>query len=255
VTVRVSPAAKSIRFELNSYALVVAGVTVRPPPDSPALNSGLRLHGESRSQHPPRAWSKKRSALGAARRRQQPRVKLANDEARNVSEILDNREHARSLRRRLNDHTVDLELLAQEAAVVFQNAGMAAHVRWLDFERQGYTWSAEARTLHEALGLLASDRLVVHIKAYRVQRAHVVDGNLAPRGSTIAHFFVEPIAEVARTRLGVRTLARGQTVDLDFPPGRYRGATLRASFAADVFDRILLGLRAALHLQLATVAQ
>lgn len=167
-----------------------------------------------------------------------------------MGEIYDNRERARSLRRRLNDHGVDLATLAEETAAVFDAAGMRAHVRWLELEQRGYTSSTEARSLHEALGIAAGDRLVVQVKGYRVQV-----GQLA-KGASFHHFFVESIAELVAAQARVRSSGRSGEVRLDFAGSSARPHVPTAgTFRVDVFDRILLGLRSVLHLQLAPVAQ
>ena len=168
-----------------------------------------------------------------------------------MSEILDNPERARSLRRRLNDHSVDVALLAAEAATVFEAAHMPVHVRWLGFELGGYS-SAEAGSLHQVLGLPSGDRLVVHVKSYRIHEGRT------GQGASFRHFFVEPVeklvgAQRVVTAFGNRALHDGR-VRVDFPSGSYGGGAIGATFAPDVFDRILLGLRAVLHLQLASVA-
>jgi|ERR1035438_8805476 hypothetical protein len=164
-----------------------------------------------------------------------------------MTEIFDHREQARSLRRQLNDHHVDIALLAQEAATVFRAVGMAPQVRWLELERNGYS-SAEARSLHEVLAIRSDERLVVHVKSYRIQPG------LTLEGVAFHHFFVEPIAELVRAQMTVRGFGQriGNRLRLDFVRG---GPAPEGTFDPDVFSRILLGLRAVLHLQLASVAQ
>jgi len=105
--------------------------------------------------------------------------------------ILDNREHARSLRRRIADHNVALEPLALEAAHVFQLAGHSSHARWLQCEVGGYP--STFAEVPQALGLDPSVKLVSFIKSYRVQPVKAwYLGKDTPIWSH--HFFVDPLA-------------------------------------------------------------
>jgi hypothetical protein len=173
-----------------------------------------------------------------------------------VSGILDNRERARSLRRRLNDHSIDIEMLAAEAATVFGSAGLRAQERWLGLELGGYTASAEPSSVHDVLGLKSGERLVVQVKTYRVQ-----GGTLAERemtGVSFHHFFVEPVRALVEAQQRARTIAGSgaATIRLDFPPNPSKPyLPTSGEFRLDTFDRILLGLRAVLHLQLGSLAQ
>ena len=172
-----------------------------------------------------------------------------------MSELLDNREQARSLRRRLNDHSIDIELLAAEAATVFSSAGLRVQEQWLGLELHGYRASAEPSSVDGVLGLKSGDRLVVQVKMYRVQ-----GGTLAGpmTGVTFHHFFVEPVRALVEAQQRARMIAgRGAaTMRLDFPPNRSKPyLPTSGEFRLDTFDRILLGLRAVLHLQLGSLAQ
>jgi hypothetical protein len=50
---------------------------------------------------------------------------------------MEQRELAQSLRRRLNDHAVDVERLDREALDALESAGRAELVRWLTLELRG----------------------------------------------------------------------------------------------------------------------
>jgi hypothetical protein len=160
----------------------------------------------------------------------------------------DPREYARDLRRQLNDHNVDLVELTEGAATVFKSLNLAAQTRWLEFEQHGYTSATETRSLHDVLGLPAGDRLVVQVKAYRVQVGELAEGPL--QGDAIK------FSELAAAQVRVRESGGIRPVRLEFPENPDRPWLPTAGiFGADVFDRILLGLRAVLHLQLASVAR
>ena len=158
-------------------------------------------------------------------------------------------ERAQSLRRRLNEPAGQIELFAAEAAGVFNDAHLRSHVLWLGYELDGYGF-AGLRTLHEALGLPPEDRLVKHVSAYRSQRGQIVEGG-QPTGRPFQHFFVEPLAEVVQAANRVQQGASSE-LRLDFG-GHVPNYPTAGLFPSDVFDRLLLGFRAALHLQLGSV--
>jgi hypothetical protein len=164
---------------------------------------------------------------------------------------MEQRELAQSLRRRLNDQAVDVERLAREALGAFESAGRVEHVRWLTLELQGYGVVAGHAPLGAILGVGERDRLVVHISAYRLHAGQVVEGGELT-GRSFQHFFVESLHDLTAAALRVRN-AGPALLRLDFGPGipNYP-ATL--AFPADVFDRILLGFRAVLHLELGSLA-
>jgi hypothetical protein len=173
-----------------------------------------------------------------------------------MSEILDNRERARSLRRRLNDPSIDIESLASEAATVFSTAGRHVQERWLGLELRGYIASAEPSSVHDVLGLKSGERLVVQVKTYRVQGGNLAEGQMA--GVSFHHFFVEPVRALVEAQRRARTIAvnGATTIRLDFPPNPSKPyLPTSGEFRLDTFDRILLGLRAVLHLQLGSLAQ
>lgn len=169
-----------------------------------------------------------------------------------MSELPVDRDRARSLRRRLNDHAVDIALLAAEAAVVFADAGSATHVRWLELELQGYGSLGSVSSLHEALGVPPDDRLVVHVFAYRSQPGQIVEGTEGT-GRPFRHFFVEALGDiVAAAERAKRGELGGLRLDFGRPDlPNYPGAGV---FPSGVFERVLLGFRAALHLQLGSIA-
>jgi len=161
------------------------------------------------------------------------------------------RELAQNLRRRLNDHTVDIELMAREALDVFAAAGSPARVRWLTLELDGYGTAVHRARLPEVLGVPDGDRLAVHVPAYRAQNGRIVEaGELT--GRSFQHFFVESLHELSAAAQQVRQGASGE-LRLDFGPDiPNHPATL--VFPADTFDRIMLGFRAVLHLELGSLA-
>lgn len=157
-------------------------------------------------------------------------------------------EQARRIRQHLLDgHDADVSTLVTEAAYVFKHCGMAPQVRWLDLERDGYG-KAEARGLAHYLGLGSEHRLVVYIGCYRTQR-----GFGASR--RIPHFFVEPVDRLVEARSLSRAMARTVSTPLDAPPFALRvtrdGERIR--FEPSTFELIVLGLRAALYLQLGLI--
>jgi hypothetical protein len=173
-----------------------------------------------------------------------------------MAEILDDRERARSLRRRLNDHSLDIETLVAEAATVFSFAGLHAQERWLGLELNGYTVSAETSSVHDVLGLKSGERLVVQVKTYRVQSGVLADGQMVAQ--PFHHFFVEPLRVLVEAQRRAQIIGRNgtPTIRLDFPPNPSKPhLPTSGEFRPDTFDRIILGLRAVLPLQLGTLAQ
>lgn len=164
---------------------------------------------------------------------------------------MEQRELAQSLRRRLNDQAIDVEPLAAGTLDVFEVAGRAAHVRWLTLELQGYGAVGGRASLDTILGVGEGDQLVIHVSAFRLQAGQVVEpGELT--GRSFQHFFVESLRELSAGAQRARNAGPGP-LRLDFGPGIVNHpATL--VFPADVFDRILLGFRAALHLELGSLA-
>jgi hypothetical protein len=164
---------------------------------------------------------------------------------------MEQRELARRLRCRLNDQAVDIERLAAEALDTFEAAGRAEHVRWLTLELQGYGAVTGRAPLDAILGVSEGNRLAIHVSAYRLQGGQIVEaGELT--GRSFQHFFVESLRELSAAAPRVRNAGPGP-LRLDFGPGiPNHPATL--AFPVDVFDRILLGFRAALHLELGSLA-
>ena len=66
---------------------------------------------------------------------------------------MDTRERAQKLRRRLNEHALDVEPLAAEAADLFAEAGRDVHRRWLALELQGYGSAVDRAPLAAAYAL------------------------------------------------------------------------------------------------------
>lgn len=165
---------------------------------------------------------------------------------------MENRNRAQDLRRRLNDHGIDLESLARAAATLFEVAGRPVAARWLTLELQGYGSAVDHAPLHEVLGVEEGDRLAVHVSAYRAQQGRIVTP--APRaGQPFRHFFVESIRELSEAAQRLRASSSIE-VQLDFDAS-LAGYPTAGAFPANVFDRVLLGFRAALHLQLGSIAE
>jgi hypothetical protein len=165
---------------------------------------------------------------------------------------MDTRERALNLRRRLNEHALDIEPLAQEAADIFAAAGRGVHRDWLGLELQGYGSAVDRAPLGEVLrahelGPHEGARLVAHVSAYRAQQGTTVEPSPRP----FHHFFVESIHDLSDAARRFRATG-AQTVQLGFSPDvpNYPAAGI---FPGDVFDRVLLGFRATLHLQLGSI--
>lgn len=168
----------------------------------------------------------------------------------NTSEVAHTIEQAGRLRQRLLDgHDADIAALVDEAAIVFGRACMAPHMRWLALEREGYR-AADARALGERFGVGPEDPLVVYVESYRVQRGAGADG-------VVPHFFVEPVGRLVEARRVARAVALGAASSTmrvaEAPTVRVTRDRRTARFDPSVFNLILLGLRATLYLQLATV--
>lgn len=163
---------------------------------------------------------------------------------------MEQRELAQSLRHRLNDQAVDVERLAAETLDAFEAAGRTGHVRWLTLELQGYGAVEGRAPLEAILGVGEGDRLVIHVSAYRLQVGQIVEpGERTER--SFQHFFVESLPELSAAAQRVRN-AGPDPLRLDFGQGiPNHPATL--AFPVDIFDRILLGFRAALHLELGSL--
>lgn len=162
---------------------------------------------------------------------------------------VDIRQRAQHLRRRLNEHALDIEPLAEEAAKLFAEAGLGVHQHWLTLELSGYGSAIDRAPLHEVLradqlGPHDGARLVAHVSGYRAQQGMTVE----PVPRAFHHFFVERIHDLAESAVHFRT-AQAREVRLDFALGvpDYPAAGV---FPGDVFGRVLIGFRAALHLQL-----
>lgn len=157
-------------------------------------------------------------------------------------------EDALPLRHRLNAPEADLVALASEARSVFAAAGKVAYAAWLDLELAGYGAAIEGRPVHEVLGVADGDRLVAHVTSYRAQRGELTSAH----PSALSHFFVESLAELVSAAQRVKKGA--PTVLLDFGPSLAEGGA-PVAFPVDVFDRILLGFRAVLHLELGNLTE
>lgn len=145
---------------------------------------------------------------------------------------------------------IDPITAATEAVRVFTDTADAVRVRWLGLELEGYGDLVDSHPLHVVLGVPANDRLAGHVTAYRSQRG------LAPGGGEFRHFFVEPLSDLIATSARVATSDATATLELEFAPSLGTTAHPPAgTFARDVFERVVAGFIAALHLQLGTLAR
>lgn len=159
-------------------------------------------------------------------------------------------ERARSLQLRLSHGRVDPVTAATEARRVFTDAADAVRVRWLTLELNGYGDLVDSQPLHGVLGVAANDRLAAHVMAYRSQRGFTLGGG------EFRHFFVESLSELIATSARVATSGGTSALELEFAPSPGAPAHPRAgTFARDVFERVVAGFIAALHLQLGTLTR
>lgn len=165
---------------------------------------------------------------------------------------MDHRLQARTLRTRLNDHGANIVQMAGEAASLVQQAGSIVHVRWLDFELKGYGAAVDHAPLHEVFGVPSGDRLSVHVSAYRAQTGRIVEPQQR-YNQPFWHFFVESLPDLSSAAERMRG-STATELHLSFGPG-VANYPASGAFPAGVFDAILLGFRAVLHLQLGSVAQ
>jgi hypothetical protein len=156
---------------------------------------------------------------------------------------------ARSLQLRLNHGRIDPITAATDALRLFGDAADAVRVRWLTLELKGYGSVADSRPLHRVLGAPTGDRLVSHVVAYRTQRGRGAGGEFR-------HFFVEPLHELVEASASVATSGGASELELEFAPSievpAHPGS---GKFSRDVFERVVAGFSAALHLQLGTLVQ
>ena len=159
-------------------------------------------------------------------------------------------DRARSLQLRLGHGRVDPITAATEARRVFADAGDTVRVQWLQLELQGYGHLVDSRPLHDVLGVPANDRLAAHVAAYRTQRG------LSAPGAEFRHFFVEPLSELIDTSASVATSGGTSALELRFAGSAGAPAhPLAGTFSRDVFERVVAGFVAALHLQLGTLTK
>ncbi len=160
---------------------------------------------------------------------------------------------ARALQDRLNQFSVGAAEAASEAMHLFEDAGDKVRCRWLTLELiSGYVEHVDSRALHQVLGVPHGHRLVAHVTAYRTQRG--VDATPGHHPAEFRHFFVEPLSALEAARARIAASAGGATLVLDFGthPNDARYPTA-GEFTRGVFDRIVAGFMAALHLQLGTL--
>ena len=159
-------------------------------------------------------------------------------------------DRAHSLQLRLSHGRVDPITAATEASRLFTEAGDAVRVRWLGLELNVYGDLVDSRPLHDVLGVAVNDRLGAHVSAYRTQRG------LAAGAAVFRHFFVESLTELIATSARVATSGGESALELQFArsPGA-SGHPAAGTFSRDVFERVVAGFIAALHLQLGTLAK
>jgi hypothetical protein len=154
---------------------------------------------------------------------------------------------ARALRAGLAP-SADPVAAAIAARRLFEDAGDGVRVRWLNLELQGYEPALAAiGPLPRVLCVPPHDRLAAHVAAYRMQRA------LRHGPPYLVHFFVEALPALVAARQQASS-ATGNELELSFGPdpgsSKYPAT---AAFPRNVFDRVLGGFLAALHLQLGTL--
>jgi hypothetical protein len=154
---------------------------------------------------------------------------------------------ARALQERLNQ--VGASAAATEAIRIFEDHGDIVRSRWLTLELGGYAEHVDARALHEVIGASHGDRLIAHIAAYRNQRG--IDATPGRGRMEFRHFFIESLTALELARASVAASAGGATLLLDFGPhpldARYPTV---GEFSRGVFERVIAGFVAALHIQL-----
>ncbi|WP_437675752.1 hypothetical protein [Sorangium sp. So ce131] len=154
---------------------------------------------------------------------------------------------ARALRAGLAP-SMDPVAAATAARRLFEDAGDDVRVRWLSLELHGYGPAMSAiGPLPKVLCVAPHDRLAAHVAAYRTQRA------TRPGSPDLVHFFVEALPELVAARQQASSVA-GAELELSFgpDPGSSEYPTT-ATFPRNVFERVLEGFLAALHLQLGTL--
>jgi type I restriction enzyme R subunit len=162
-------------------------------------------------------------------------------------------QRARRLREALVEVVIDAAKAARESREIFAASSDPTHVRWLDLELSGYGRDHDRRPLHEILGLPAGAPLIAEVIAYRTQIGQLwgdSDG-----GRRLAHFFVEPLAELITARDRVHNANVPGRVELSFAVSRVAPQYPKlADFPADVFDQVLAGFASALWQELEGLA-
>ena len=158
-------------------------------------------------------------------------------------------EQVRSLQLRLGHGRVDPMTAATEACRLFSEGAETVRARWLTLELQGYGDLVDPRPLHVILGVPSNDRLAAHVATYRTQPG------FNESGAEFKHFFVEPLRELIATSARVATSGDASSIELVFAPAPGPSNHPRAgTFGRDVFERVVAGFVAALHLQLGAIA-
>jgi len=156
---------------------------------------------------------------------------------------------ARSLQDRLNQLGVGAAEAATEAMRLFEDAHDDMRPRWLTLELSGYAEHVDARVLHQVLGVPQGHQLAAHVMAYRTQRG--IDATPGHRSAEFRHFFVESLSALEAARAKVAASAGPSALLLDFGPNpRDTHYPTAGEFTRGVFDRVVTGFMAALHLQL-----
>ena len=161
---------------------------------------------------------------------------------------------ARDLRARLSSRRIDALGAAEVGRRIFTDAADHVRARWLSLELNGYCSPATAKPLHLFLRVAPSERLAQQVAAYRAQRGLTATADGA--SEEFRHFFVESLWDLTVARRTVRRSTTAAFVALGFT--LHTGAATHPSegrFTRDVFDRVVDGFAAALHLQLGTFAE
>jgi len=155
---------------------------------------------------------------------------------------------ARAFQDRLKQFSVGTSVAAAEALRLFEDAEDDVRCRWLTLELDGYPEHVDAPALHQVLGVTLGHPLVAHVTSYRTQRG--VDATPGHRPVEFRHFFIEPLSALEAARAKAASAGRS-TLLLDFGPHpRDAIYPTTGEFARGVFDRVLAGFMAALHLHL-----
>jgi hypothetical protein len=161
---------------------------------------------------------------------------------------------AHDLRTRLSSRRIDALGAAEVGRRIFTDAADHVRARWLSLELNGYCSPASAKLVHLLLRVPANERLALQVAGYRAQRGLTARADGASK--EFRHFFIESLWDLTVARRTVRRSTTTAFVALGFT--LHSAAATHPSegrFTRDVFDRVVDGFAAALHLQLGTFAE